>query len=205
MVCPWCYVGARRFAAAARKFGPALGLQFEIRWRPYQLNPTQKDAVKLDMYNSKFGAARVAQMLPQMAAVGAQCDPPIKFSYGGMIGNTLDAHRLLELAWRQGGAALQNAVQERLFRAYFEEEQSVGDHAVLVRCAAEAGMDEAAVRAFLATPQLADEVKAEIREFATSNRISGVPVFILDGKLKLSGAQDVEVFGDAFQELAAAR
>ena len=155
----------------------------------------------MEMYEQKFGAARTKQMIPMMRQTGEACTPPIRFSYGGMTANSLDGHRLMELAWEQGGARLQNAVQEKLFSAYFEQEKNIGSHDVLVEAAAAAGMDAMRVQQFLATDEKAAEVKAEIREFVSKYRISGVPFFIIGSAARVSGAQDMAAFLEIFEEL----
>jgi predicted DsbA family dithiol-disulfide isomerase len=205
-VCPWCFVGKRRFeaAVAALRAGGRPDLEVAVRWRPFFLDPTlpREGVDKLAHYRRKFGEERMAQMIPYMRAVGAKESPPIAFSYGGRIGNTLDSHRLLALAYEQGGAALQGELVEALFRAYFEAERDVGSRDVLADAAAAAGMDRAAVAAFLASDAKADDVKAEVEAFRRKHRVSGVPFFVLNGRLTLSGAQDVETFVDALQEAA---
>ncbi len=84
------------------------------------------------------------------------------FKWGGRIGNTRDSHRLIELAWSEGGAALQDRVVEALFHAYFEAEANLGDEAVLLAAAVKAGMDESRVRAFLRSDELVSTVDADV-------------------------------------------
>jgi len=95
----------------------------------------------MEMYVEKFGRDRTEQMVPQMAKVGSSVG--IKFSYGGYTGNTFDSHRLIWKSREEGGSALQDKVVESLFKAYFEEEQSMGEEKVLMECAERAGMDAA--------------------------------------------------------------
>lgn len=142
-------------------------------------------------------------MLPYMARVGAAEAPPIAFDYGGRISNTLDSHRLLELALHRGGAALQDRLVEELFARYFTRRGDLGDHALLTDAAVAAGMDAAEVTAFLAGDGLAADVKREVAAWAARYRITGVPFFVLDGgRLTLSGAQDVATFADALDDVA---
>jgi len=97
-----------------------------------RLSTRPASLVKRDHYNSKFGADRVAAMIPQMEATGMKESPPIKFSYGGTLGNTLDSHRLIEWAYEMGGAAKQDALVENLFSRYvkaqFESSDRVADN-----------------------------------------------------------------------------
>jgi predicted DsbA family dithiol-disulfide isomerase len=151
--------------------------------------PVQEGVDKMQRYRTKFGDARVAAMLPRMQAVGLE--DGIRFDYGGRVGNTLDAHRLVELAWSKGGAALQDRVVEQLFHSYFECQGNLGDVDVLVAAAVAAGMDGAEVRAFLLSSDLVDSVQRDMREFVSRFRISGVP-FVIVGKRPhtVSGAQE---------------
>ena len=110
----------------------------------------------------------------------------------GLTGNTLDAHQLLQLAKARG---IQDAVIERLYRAYFTEQRSVFDRESLVTLAKEAGLDEAEVRDALEHDAYADAVTADIRE-ARSLGVSGVPFFVI-GRYGVSGAQSADVFTEA--------
>jgi predicted DsbA family dithiol-disulfide isomerase len=91
----------------------------------------------------------------------------------------------------------------QLFNLYFEREGNIGDRAALADAAAAAGMDRDAVAAFLASGELAAEVDAEVVAWARKHRISGVPFFVVDSKYTVEGAQEPEVFGELFDELAA--
>ena len=104
---PWCYIGKRRFEKGLKSATQA-GLDVKVRWRPFFLDPTlpKEGMDKLQRYTQKFGATKVPQMLQMMKQVGEAED--IKFSYGGMISNTLDSHRLMEYAFKTGGHDLQN-------------------------------------------------------------------------------------------------
>jgi predicted DsbA family dithiol-disulfide isomerase len=110
--------------------------------------------------------------------------------------NTLDAHRLVWLAGREGA---QDAVVEALFIAYFTQGRDVGDHAVLADCAAEGGMDRAAVADFLAGDTAANEMLAADRA-AREAGVSGVPSFFLDGYSLYSGAMPAETMAEALRK-----
>ncbi len=154
------------------------------------------------MYKAKFGEARMAQMLPYMAKVGKE--EGISFDYGGKIAATTDAHRLVELAWTKGGAALQDKVVEELFTLYFEKQGNLGSADALAEAASRAGLGtDAEVRAFLKSGALEDEVERDVRAYAKKYRVNGVPFTVLDGKYGVSGAQDAETFLEVFEELAA--
>lgn len=174
---------------------------FEVKWRPYQLAPTisREGRNKREYYEEKFGAERVAKMIPYMQSVGAQVG--INFSYGGWTGNTLDSHRLIEHAGKHG---MQDEVIEEVFKAYFEDEKNLGDRAVLedimVRLNVPVGdFDDAA--SWLRSDELEDEVKSDVTTWQKKHRVNGVPHFVLNGKHGLSGAQEAETFVDLFKQL----
>ncbi len=224
-ICPWCYIGKRRLEAALAAL-PAPFPAPDIHWRPFLLDPTLPPlgTDKLASYTRKFGAARVAQMLPHMQAVGAA--EGIAFDYGGLIADTRTSHALLALARARGGAALQGALCEALFRHYFEARGSLGDaEGLRAACAAAglpAGSDDAELQALLAAPAAAAAgaplaplaaaalaaVDAEAREWRARHAVSGVPCFVLqraDGSgepLVLSGAQDAGALRAALLRVA---
>jgi len=172
------------------------GFDFEVRWRPFFLNPSlpAKGVNKLEYYKSKFGEARVAQMIPYMVENGRR--DGIEFSYGGDVGNTLDSHRLIELAAQHGK---QDEVVEEVFKAYFEQEKNLGDRQVLQDIVERVGLpvDDA----WFKSDNLVDEVQSEARTVAKKYRVSGVPYFVINGEVGLSGAQDPDTFVKVFQEV----
>lgn len=169
-------------------------------WRPFQLNPNApkgKGVNKMNMYVEKFGRARVEAMLPQMKLTGKA--EGIEFSYGGYTGNTFDSHRLIWKAKEVGGTALQNKVVESLFKAYFEEEGSMGEQSVLVNCAKRAGMD--ASELFNDTNVGKNETLHEIRKYRQNYGVTGVPFFVFDEEYSLSGAQSPNEIVKIFRKL----
>jgi len=190
-------VGKRRLESALE----SSDLRFDVRWRPFQLNeglPTGIGLDKLEYYNERFGAQKVGQMVPQMKEVGKSVD--IKFSYGGSIGNTLDSHRLIWKAREEGGSELQDKMVESLFRAYFEEEQSLGEKDVLKNCANRAGMPMDVTEALLNDSSVGEEeVKFEETKYRSKWKCQGVPLFVIDNKYTLNGAQPPEEFLAAFE------
>jgi len=178
-------------------------IEADVRWRPFQLNdglPKGKGLNKMEMYERKFGPERIRAMLPQMKRVGDEVG--IQFSYGGFIGNTLDSHRFIWMAREIGGGDLQDKLVEALFAAYFENEQSLGEPAVLEACANKAGMPKDTTALLLRDDTVGKEqVEKERREFGTKWNCRGVPLFVIDGKYPLSGAQPPEAFDEVFQDL----
>jgi len=141
-------------------------------------------------------------MIPMMKRNGMSVDPPIKFSYGGTIGYSLDSHRLISWAHGVGGAAAQDSFMEAVFSAYFEQEKNIADHGVLLEAVGLAGLDVEKARAFLASDEGESETLAEATALQRSMQISGVPFFVLGEKYAVSGAQDPEAFMQIFSKLA---
>ena len=213
VVCPWCFIGKRRLETAIkalREREPELDIA--VRWHPFQLNPElPREGISRRRYvETKFGGPeRAAETYARITAAGATVDVPFAFDAIARQPNTLDAHRLIawaqepanefgnefanELANRAGDA---DALVERLFRAYFLEGRFVGDRAELAALAADTGYDAVKARAFLESDALAETV-ARADERARESGISGVPFFIFNGKIAVSGAQQPEVLHDA--------
>lgn len=183
--------GKRRLEAALKKL-PA-EVKVSIKWKPFFLNPDAPapGVDKMEAYRAKFGAARVAKMVPYMKAVGRSAG--IKFSYEGKVGNTLNSHRLVELAQKQNKG---DEMIEVLFAFYFEQERDISDDNVLIEAASKVGID---AKAFLASDKLRDEI---LKEEAAVKRmgITGVPAFIVNGKARMSGAQDTDTWLEFFRK-----
>lgn len=196
VVCPWCFVGKRRLeqALATAKIADA-----EVHWHAFQLNPDlPPEGVDRRQYlEAKFGPGAMQRIHARLDEAGKGAGIDFQFDRIERSPNTLDAHRLLWLAGTQG---LQGALKEALLRAYFLEGRDVGDRTVLADIAAQAGI-EADVPAWLASDAGIREVREDLMQ-AVRLQISGVPFFIFEGRLALSGAQPPEVF---LQALAAAR
>jgi predicted DsbA family dithiol-disulfide isomerase len=154
--------------------------------------------MKLDHYKQKLGETFVKQMLPQMTKSGQE--EGIHFSFGGKIGSTFDSHRLLYYVKQQeNGEQKQNDLINVLFRNYFEEEQDLSDHQVLIKAAEEIGLNPNEIKLFLQSDQYKSEVQQEINQ-TQQERISGVPHFRINNQIELSGAQDPQTFIQAFRK-----
>ena len=195
VVCPWCYIGKRRFEAALAAFDH--GDRIEITWRSFELDPTapvERTGDYASRLARKYGMTheRAMATLHHMTDVAAEDGLELDFART-RPGNTFDAHRVIHLAHDRGGAAQQGAVKERLLRAYFTEGEPIGDVDTLVRLAGDAGLDEADVKDALAAGAFADHVRAD-EAAADELDITGVPFFLVDRTFALSGAQSVDVF-----------
>jgi len=195
VVCPWCYLGKKRLEAALATSGD----QAEIRWRPYQLDPTiPPEGLDRKAYmEAKFGKGdRLKQAHDHLMEKGAELGLAYDFDAIKRAPNTLDAHRLIRWALAAG---VQDQVVTRLFALYFEEGRDISDRGLLAKAAGEAGMDAAEVRATLDTDQDVDGVRQEIAQ-AQKIGVTGVPFFIFAGKLALPGAQEPSVMIEALKQ-----
>jgi predicted DsbA family dithiol-disulfide isomerase len=197
VVCPWCYVGTRRFEAAVERLrdrDPG-GDAIEVVHRAFELDPTvPPEGMDLAGYlTRKFGGAeRLAQVRDLLGHAGADVD--IDFRWDGKRRvNTFDAHRLTAWALDTAGPGVQHALHQRLFRAYFTDNLDVADHGVLAGLAAEVGLDRDAAAEVLATGAYAETVRAEERQ-AGELDIHAVPTFVIEGRWGIPGAQDVDTF-----------
>jgi predicted DsbA family dithiol-disulfide isomerase len=197
IVCPWCLVGKRRLERALGQLRDRA--QAQIDWRPFQLNPTMPlDGMDRTAYlKAKFGSLEnFGRMKEQLLAAGEEEEIPFAFDKIQRTPNTFAAHRLVWYAAQRGK---QDQVVEALFCAYFLEGKNIGDVKTLVRVAGEAGLDRTETEHFLASDKGAVEVKTEE---AVGRRlgISGVPYFVFNGRIAISGAQPPEIFVSALQQ-----
>jgi predicted DsbA family dithiol-disulfide isomerase len=199
VVCPWCYVGKRRFEAALARF--AHRDEVELVWRSFELDPHAPGSPEVagdyvERLARKYGRGLDAaqQMIDTMTSTAAA--EGLDFRFDRMRpGNTFDAHRLLHLALERG---MQDAVKERLDRATFTDGLRVSDHDELVAVVADAGLDADEARAVLTSDRYADAVRADEVQ-AQAYGISGVPFFVVDGRYGISGAQPSELVAQALE------
>jgi predicted DsbA family dithiol-disulfide isomerase len=199
LVCPWCYIGKRRLEHALASLPDAP--KVDIVHRSFQLNPSAPQgttSLRRDYLRAKYGWSpdKAAQIDADMERRAAVDGLEYHLTAEGLTGNTFDAHRLVHLAKDRGR---QDEAVERFFRAYFTEQRSLFDRESLETLAADAGLDRAEAREVLAGAGYADAVTADTRE-AHALGVSGVPFFVFDGRLGLSGAQPIGVFVGALKE-----
>lgn len=201
VVCPWCYIGRRRFAAALEGFAHAD--EVEVVHRAFELDPfapavgTETTAAVLGRKFGKdeAGTREVMAGVDELARAEG-----LSFDYADALhARTLTAHRLIHLALAEGGPARQEAVVEELMAAYFTRGETLGDPDVLRRVAASAGLDGPRVDEVLAGEEFLDDVLADLAQ-ARAYGASGVPFFVVDGRYGISGAQPTELFAQALQE-----
>jgi predicted DsbA family dithiol-disulfide isomerase len=195
IVCPWCFVGKRWLERALT----TVGGEVHVMWRPFQLNPTMSsDGMDRATYlKAKFGSLEnFGRMEEQLLAAGVEERIPFAFEKIQRTPNTFVAHRLVWYAAQQGK---QDAMVEALFRGYFLEGKNIGEVTTLTHVAAEAGLGRTETEEFLASDKGVVEVKAEE---AVGRRlgISGVPYFVFNGTVSISGAQHPDIFVSAIQQ-----
>jgi predicted DsbA family dithiol-disulfide isomerase len=205
VVCPWCYVGKRRFEKAMARF--AHRDQVELVWRSFQLDPTAgpspaEGGQQVKHLAEKYGRslAEAQGMLDSMTATAAAEGLDFRFDLN-RSGNTFDAHRLLHLGLEHG---VQDALKERLDHATFTEGSPVSDHTALRGLAIEVGLPADEVDAVLASDRYADAVRADVAQ-AAAYGINGVPFFVVDGRYGISGAQPPEVVLQTLEQAWAER
>jgi predicted DsbA family dithiol-disulfide isomerase len=201
VVCPWCFIGKRHLEAALAGLPEAAGAK--VRWHPFELNPDlPAEGVDRKGYlEAKFGGpARAAEIYARVREAGVRAGLDFDFDAIVRQPNTRDAHRLIAWAQSRGDAG---PLVERLFRAYFQEGRYVGDRDTLAALAAEAGFDAEAARVWLESGLGADEI-ADAEARVRTLGISGVPFFIFDGRVGLSGAQPREAMREAIAQARAA-
>jgi predicted DsbA family dithiol-disulfide isomerase len=203
VVCPWCYIGKRRFETALERF-PQRD-QLEIEWKSFELDPGARsaeaavdggDAGYAERLARKYGTTvpGAQTMLDNMTATAATEGLDFHFERA-VHANTFEAHQVIHLGLERG---VQDAVKERLFRGYFTEGEPIGDRDTLVRLGAEAGLDAEEVRAALEDQRYAQAVRADEAQ-AAAYGISGVPFFVVDSKYGVNGAQPAEQLLEVLQ------
>lgn len=198
IMCPFCYIGKRKFEAALEKF-PKKN-EVEIIWKSYQLDPNIKEQPGKDIYSylaeakgqSLEWSKKMHENVVNMAkSVG------LEYNFDkAVIANSFDAHRVIQFAKKHG---LGDALEERLFKAYFTEGKNFGDHETLAAIGEEVGLDRKEILSLLNSNDLADNVHSDIEEGMRLG-LRGVPFFVFNRKIGVSGAQDSEIFLQALEE-----
>jgi predicted DsbA family dithiol-disulfide isomerase len=198
IACPWCYVGKRRFEAALDAFEHRH--EVTVTWRSFELNPSAPRERGVDSAGhlaEKYGMTREQAHASQqtLADVAAADGLDMRFDLA-RGGNTFDAHRLVHLAEAHG---VQDAMTERLMRAYFTEGELIGDADALARLALDVGLPEDEVREVLATDRYAAEVRDDERT-AASLGIHAVPFIAVDRRIGAAGARPPEALGELLRQ-----
>jgi predicted DsbA family dithiol-disulfide isomerase len=193
IVCPWCYLGKRRFEKALAEFEHRDAVS--VSYRSFQLDasrPRGETISRRQMLMKKYRLSpeQVEEMDERMEETAAADGLEYHLTEAGLTGNTFDAHQVVHLARAHG---LESAMLDRLYRAYFTEQRSIFDHESLVALAAEVGIDAADAREALRQNRFADAVANDVDE-AGFYGATGVPFFVVAGRYGVSGAQPVDLF-----------
>jgi predicted DsbA family dithiol-disulfide isomerase len=198
VVCPWCYIGKRRFEHALAAFDHRG--EVNVTWRSFQLDPNApptSDGDPIDRIAARYGMSRAAAEAAQARVTASAATEGLEFHLDrARSGNTFDAHRLIHYAKSMGA---HDDVEERLMAAYFSEGAAIDEDETLLSLAVDAGLDEPAVRTVLETDAYADDVRSDELE-ARQLGITGVPFFVLDRAYGVSGAQPAEMMLAALQQ-----
>lgn len=199
-VCPFCFLGKRRLERAAE----AEGLGLDVTWRSFELDATPARAEPESttaMLARKYGMSAQQARQSQSSLASAAAEEGIDFQWErAKPANTFDAHRLAHLAAERG---LGDEVEERFMRAFMTEGEFLSDHATLIRLATSAGLEEAEVRGVLDSDAYADAVRQDQAVARAQLQIEGVPFFLIEGRLAISGAQPRELFREALRRAVA--
>jgi predicted DsbA family dithiol-disulfide isomerase len=198
IVCPWCFIGKRRLEKAIAQIPD---VPVEVHFRPYYLNEwiPREGISRNDYLTQKFGSPeRYSGIATRVAATAAQEGLVYDKEHISRQPNTIDAHRLIRWADAKG---LAPQMKQRLMDMYFTEGADLTDREVLVKAAADVGLDAATVRADLASNKDEAAIEQEVEQ-AKAAGIQGVPFYILGGKYGISGAQDPAALAQAIRQVA---
>jgi predicted DsbA family dithiol-disulfide isomerase len=192
VMCPFCYIGKRRFEKALEQFPAREGI--DIVWKSFQLNPGMKTdpGKNINQYLSEVKGWSLAQAKQANDYVTRMArESGLNYNFAkAVVANSFDAHRLVQLAKANGKG---DAMEEQLFKAYFTEGKNIADHDTLILLATAVGLDHDAVKKVLTGNEYADAVERDIYE-AQQIGVRGVPYFVLNDRYVVSGAQAIETF-----------
>lgn len=205
IMCPFCYIGKRHFEAALQQYAGAG--EVEIEWHSFQLDPEiprsgtgKKNVYEYLAERKGMSVADSEKMHEGVVRMAQKAGLTYNFNKA-IVANSFDAHRLIQLAKEKG---LGDAMEERLFAAYFTEGKDFGDHATLLALGKEVGLAENEMTAALASDDYAYKVNQDIQEAAELG-IRGVPFFVFNRQYGVSGAQPVEVFVKTLETASAGK
>lgn len=198
VMCPFCYIGKRRFENALQQF--PFKNEIEIEWKSFQLDPTMKHEPGKTIHQylagrKGFSIQKAKELNDHVTGMAAAEGLTYDFDKA-VVANSFDAHRFLHFAARQGKG---DAAEERLFKAYFTEGKNIADRETLTQLGIDIGLDGAGVKQALEENTYAQDVQQDIAE-AEALGIRGVPFFVIDRKYAVSGAQSADVFSQALDK-----
>lgn len=197
--CPFCYIGKRRFEEALKQFENKA--QVEVSFRSFELNPEAERDINMsqnEMLAKKYGMSHADVEANNQNLTQQAKELGLEYHLDKVVlTNSFDAHRLMHFAESKGK---ENEMNELLFKAYFTEGKHIGDHAILVNLAEEAGLDKSEAEAMLAGTAFTAEVRGDEQE-GSQLGITGVPFFVINRKYGISGAQPTEAFLDTLKKI----
>lgn len=198
VMCPFCYIGKRRFEKALDQFSHKEDI--EVVWKSFQLNPDMKTqpGKSINQYLAEVKGWSIEQAQQVNAQVTDMArDAGLEYDLDkAVVANSFDAHRLVQLAKTKGRG---DEMEERLFKAYFTEGKNIADPFTLQQLGEEAGLDKSEVAELLASDSFSDRVNQDIYE-ARQIGVRGVPYFVLNDRYAVSGAQASETFAGALNQ-----
>ncbi len=199
VMCPFCYIGKRKFELALEQFEHKNDV--EVIWKSFQLNPDMKTNPdkSINQYLSEikgWSLEQAEQMNQRVTEIAAAVGLEYNLNQA-IVANSMNAHRFSHLAKKH---QLQNEAEERLFYAYFTEGKNTDDLETLVQLGTDIGMNAEEIRSVLLGNEYSEEVKQDVDE-ARQLGVSGVPFFVLNRKYAISGAQESPVFLNALKQL----
>ncbi len=197
VVCPFCYIGKKRLEHVAEQ----AGIELDIHWHSFELDPdapTKHEVSNTERLAQKYGRsyAEMEEMERNVAAMAATEGIDFQWQKANS-GNSFNAHRIIHLAQSKG---LGNEAKEAFFHAYMTEGLAIGEREVVEEIASRIGLDNAEVEYVLDSNELADFVRHDEKIAHEQLKVTGVPFFVFDQKLALSGAQPREIFLQALQQ-----
>ncbi|WP_336938645.1 DsbA family oxidoreductase [Acinetobacter modestus] len=197
VVCPFCYIGKKRLEHVAEQ----AGIELDIHWHSFELDPdapAKHETSNTERLAKKYGRsfAEMEEMERNVAAMAATEDIDFQWQKANS-GNSFNAHRIIHLAQSKG---LGNEAKEAFFHAYMTEGLAIGEREVVEEIASRIGLDHAEVEYVLNSDELADFVRHDEKIAHEQLNVTGVPFFVFDQKLALSGAQPREIFLQALQQ-----
>ena len=197
LICPWCYIGKRRLEAALRQM-PA-ETEVSVSWHPFQLNPDMpfQGMDRYEYLMRKFGSVESCQARQaHLTEAGKSVDLEFRLDLQTNIPNTFDSHRVI---WLAGQLGVQDEVVEALFAAYFCEGVDLSSTENLIEVAASAGLEIGRLERLLISDEGVEEVRSEEQE-VKSLGISSVPLFIIQDRIAVAGAQPPEILLRALEQ-----
>jgi predicted DsbA family dithiol-disulfide isomerase len=195
VMCPFCYIGKRKFENALEQFSHKD--EVEIEWKSFQLNPSMKTepGKNINQYLAEIKGWTIDRAKEMNAHVSKMAEEVgLHYDFDkAIVANSFDAHRLIQLAKKKGKG---NEAEENLFKAYFIEGKNIADHATLIELGNDIGLDAEEIKKMLSGNNFAEDVKHDVHE-AEELGVRGVPFFVMDRKFGVSGAQAEEAFLNA--------